>query len=434
MLYKMEALNAKLFEALNGERIWTDPDKVHESMYGNYKVTEKLEWKAKYVDIDTAIFKGLKFKHEDPKESTSFHMTYDVFEPVKKNRNSRIATLIVINGVPVNRREWYGVARLLSRFVRVVTIDLFGMGDSSKPLEFKDKKGTWLWSWGLHANIFALMLKDFRKLHPEWFINGKVFFGANDWGSGVLQKFVELYGDEYLWGASINSAIALDGYWVQHIGSLQALAMLPYPSPTFTVESVRFIGTFTALIETMFHRTSHIHNQYTMALLQDPYVEISYSDVKKNPANTEYKAHAVRVLAEQASVVLGNGELLPYHPKLNKNGLMFTNWNVPILMIWGLRDVMMPVGQIHRFSEMVAAINDSRKKNNMESNLWIVTKPLENAGHFAVSDQPERSAEAIFEWMRGIVGGDRVATAFLGFDYLSRQDVPNYIRSFNNMY
>ena len=37
-------------------------------------------------------------------------------------------------------------------------------------------------------------------------------------------------------------------------------------------------------------------------------------------------------------MILGNGELLPWDPTENPNGLRFTEWNVPILMLWGEYD------------------------------------------------------------------------------------------------
>ncbi|KKL11873.1 hypothetical protein LCGC14_2541430, partial [marine sediment metagenome] len=226
-------------------------------------------------------------------------------------------------------------------------------GTFIEPLSFQDANKKWYWSWKLHAKMFKRMIHDL-------FPNKHVFFGANDWGAGVVQSFITRY-NNMLSGASINSPIALNGYWVQHIGSLHALTKMPYPSPTFDVEAIRFIGTFTMLLETMFHRTAKIHNQYTMSPLQEPYVEISYGDVTKNPSNTIYNSHAVRVLAEQASVILGNGELLPYDKTENPNGLRFTQWNVPILMLWGKNDKMMPEGQVHRFANIIAAIKLDRK-------------------------------------------------------------------------
>ena len=418
------------FKALNSPPNWTAEARLHATMYGDYTVEENLKWVSDYSKLK--IFQ--EFTHEEG-VSSQFHMAYDIWRPKESSpqlfsplfeTKKELSIIILTNGVPVNRREWYAVARLLSRFYIVVTVDLFGMGDSSKPLAFKSEKGIWHWSWKLHAKIFQLMISS---LFPE----KKVFFCANDWGAGAVQSFIGKHGD-MLKGASINSAIALNGYWVQHIGSLSALAALTYPSETFTVEAIRFIGTFTSLLETMFHRTPKIHNQYTMAPLQDPYVDVSaYWNVNKNPANTEYKAHAVRVLAEQASYILGNGELLPYDPVENENGLKFTKWNTDILAMWGDKDKMMPVGQLHRFANIISTINDFREMKGIPSNLKFRYKVLPKAGHFAISDQPEIAADTIIDWIRSIEGSKTMQRSFFGFTEIARQDEKHVMSAFDEL-
>ena len=176
------------------------------------------------------------------------------------------------------------------------------------------------------------------------------------------------------------------------------------------------------LLETMFDQTRVNHNQYTMAKLQHPYVEISYSNPKKNPDNTIYKEHAVRSLAEQASLILGNGELLPWNGTENPNGMHISRWNVPVIMQWGSVDLMMNVGAIHTFGEMVDKINLFRAANNQPSNLTFRPQLIENAGHFAVSDQPLKIAMGLLYWIRDIVTSKYLASAFVGFDELARQD------------
>ncbi len=429
----IDELNDIFYKTFNSKRDWTQPAKLYPEMYGNYKVEEGQTIEFSYSDLR---IKPDSFFHEDEKnfktstkKSKTFKMVYDVWtaDSIIRRKDEKIVTLVLTNGVPVNRREWWEVSKLCSHFFRVVTVDLFGMGESSKPLDFKDSDDDWFWSWKLHAEIFKLLFDNFRKNHSDWFITGKLFFGANDWGAGAVQKFIEMYGEEYLLGASINSAIALNGYWVQHIGSLQALAILPYPSPTFSAEAIRFAGTLTGLLETMFHRTPYIHNQYTMALLQEPYVEISYSDPTKNPSNTIYKEHSVRVLAQQASVILGNGELLPFHSERNLNGLKFFEWNVPILSIWGKNDKMMPEGQVHRFANIVSIITKIRREQNKPNNLSFIYRVFEKAGHFAISDQPIKSADAIIDWIRNIIGVEHMYEPYIGFDSIARQDEINNV-------
>ena len=327
----MDDLNEALYDALNSEPDWSNPSFTDRSMYGKNGKVRKGFWKSSFSEFGI----DEEYKMEDDSMSNNFEMYYEFWSPKKPNKD--LPFLILTHGVPVNGREWNDTVQILSLFVNVMVVDLLGMGNSSKPLAFNH------WTWGLHARIFWVMINNI--LEDREFV-----IGANDWGAGMVQKFAELYSNPQeqkvlrLRGIILGSPIALNGYWVQHIGSLKALKDIPYPSPTFSAEAVRFAGVLTSLLETMFHRTAQIHNQYSMAPLQEPYVEISYGDVTKNPDNTIYKEHAIRVLAEQASVILGNGELLPHHPSKNPNGLKFTRWNVPVLVLWGKNDKYALVG------------------------------------------------------------------------------------------
>ncbi len=418
-----------LFDTVNSKRIRTAPRFLDIHMYGDYEAIDGQFWHKKYSDIGI----NKSFIHEDGNLHDSFKIAYTIFEP--KNINvAKLPTIFLTHGVPVNKADWFDVAILLARFMRVVVFDLFGMGESSKPLDFQDDNGNWHWNWKTHAIIYKAMFDDFKITNPEFFLDGKIFFGGNDWSTGGLQKYVEMFGTEDLHGALIASAIALDGYWVQHIGSLKALKDIPYPSDTFSAESVRFAGVLTMLLETMFHRTSEIQNQYTMALLQEPYVEISYSDVNKNPDNTIYKEHSIRVLAQQASVALGNGELLPHHSTKNPNGIYFSNYNIPILMMWGNNDVMMPSGQMQKFANIFAAINYMRKKHGVPSNLKFRKRVVYDAGHFASSDQPEVFADEIIDWVREIAGPEYLNTAYVGMTEIARKGEKYEIEAFNNLF
>ncbi len=440
-------LDSRLYDILNKTPDWTAESRLHASMYGEYLVDQNRTWRQKYKNLTTISgqvpING--FYHTTPKKdgstpkSTEFEMAYDIWLPKMykydvSGNNSPLSVLILTHGVPVNRREWYDAARLLARFYFVITVDLLGMGDSSKPSDFiSEYNGKSLWSWNMHAEIFEQMINDKDVVRSELYVNNKpkVFFAANDWGAGMLQKLMERSSD-LMFGAIPISAISLNGYWVQQIGSLVALAKLPYPSETFSIEAIRFIGTLTTLLETMFHRTHENHNQYTMAPLQHPYVEISYREVNKNPWNTVYKEHAVRVLAEQASFILGNGELLPHHLSKNPQGLKFTKWNVPILMMWGEYDKMMPMGQIHRFANMVTLLKE--KGGSLNSNLSFRSVVLPRAGHFAVSDQPEKTAAAIIDFMRSIGGPGRMFRSFWGFEEIARQDEGSMIPEVDKTY
>lgn len=409
--------DAVFFELFSGARDWTAPDKLDpERLYrpkDEIRVIKDQRWIANYRDFGIRQ----KFVHETGEApSSTFHLDYDVYVMQGVIDNEEVVpTIVLTNGVPMNKYEWVEVARMVARFGRVVVVSLFGMGESSKPLAFKDASGKWLWSWGLHARMFARFIE--MGIPDAWKIFGKVFFGANDWGSGVVQKFLELRSNLLL-GAGIYSSIFLNHYWVQQVGGMAALAMLPYPSPTFTAETVRFAGVVTSLLESMYHRSKHHTNQFTLAPLQSTFVEISYDDVNKNPANTIYREHSVRVLAEQASTILGNGELMPYHPTENRNGMRFSRWNAPVHAMHGLEDRMMPSHNLDRLELMMSHLTG----NPNNPRLWYRGTKLAKAGHFAIRDQPEKSADEIVSFMRDVVGPNILASPYIGMDGLGRQD------------
>lgn len=449
----MPELDEFFYEALNSKRISSAPIRLHESMYGEYTASETLFWKSNYTAIGGF---NKRFQHEDGKMTQNFKIAYTIWEPssvrMGKIPSNKIATLILIHGVPVKKEEWFRVSSKLARFIRVIMIDLHGMGESSKPLNFKlnrqelsaylaqakvnissharelsktfNKTNGWIWSWKWHSEIVRHMILDWKREHPNWFsLDGKIFLGGNDWGGGVVQKFVESYGSDMLHGASLGNPIALNGYWVQHIGAFRQLAEAPYPSPEFNNASIGFVGQFTMLLESMHYRTDDIHNQYTMAWLQNPFVDVSaYSNPNINPSSTFYNPHAVRVLAEQANVALGNGELLPYHSRFNPNGIKFTLFNTPMLVLWGKQDKMMPEKQARDFANIFYHIIAIRKNNGLPNKLDYVYKIFDKAGHFSASDQPEQTADALLSFIQRVIGPQHLATTFHGFDSLARQD------------
>ena len=403
------------------------------------EASEVKHFVARYADFG---IRG-KFRNdggEDP--SDTFQIAYRIWQP--KNSHGDRPFLMATHGVPMNQDEWNQVARICGRFMTFGTYDLLGMGRSSQPLDFVPVKGEARspdgnpdshWSWALQARIFRAMLKHWRRTNPEWFrYSSRAFYLANDWGAGSVQKAAELFSEDLL-GVGVFSPIALDGYWVQHIGSLQALAMLPYPSSTFTAETVRFAGVLTSLLETMFHRTAYHTNQYNMAHYQHPFVEISYSDVNKNPGNTEYKEHPVRVLAQQAAAALGNGELLPYHPTKNPRGLKFSKWSTHILVLWGKLDKMMPEAQRHRFALMFEHLIEFKKARGVStSGLSFHEHGMDEAGHFAIRDKPLETAHEIITWVRRIVGPSKLACPYIGLEGIARQDEQRVVNDLKKEY
>lgn len=434
----MTDLDDQLFKALNSVPKFTAPAELSPDLYGDYEVDSDRIWSHSYKDI-TGV-KG-QYEHEDGKMHSLFHLAYDRWQPRGVLNTSKLPIVILAHGVPVNRTEWYGVARILARFCIVYTVDLLGMGWSSKPLSFP-----WKRSWDIQAHLFVEFLngKGFHE-SPRFRFELRstahsVFLSGNDWGGGVVQRAVNLIknrGITKVKGFILGSTIALNGYWVQQIGALSSLATMPFKDEngdillSFKLQAQAFVGSLTTLLETMHHRTSEILNQYSLAPLQAPFVDVSaYFTVDSNPSNTTYHYHAIRVLAEQANLALGNGLLLPYHRTQNTNGIKFSEWDTPLLVFWGMRDKMMPAGQTHRFSNISHAVRQA----NTGSRFWVDTAVFENAGHFAASDQPKLTADAILNFISNVIGPESLQHAYFGLYEIARQDEWHLLHAFEEIY
>lgn len=199
--------------------------------------------------------------------------------------------------------------------------------------------------------------------------------------------------------------------------------------PMFRAQAQAFVGTLTTLLETMHQRPGEKLNQYSLAPLQAPYVDVStYMKPGKNPGNTDYHYGAIRVLAQQATSALGNGLLLPFHPRRNRNGIKFSEWNKPVLVMWGMQDKMMPASQLFRFENIAHAV----QKQRPDSRFFVVGALIDNAGHFATTDQPERTADAILRFLT-MSDDSRLHQPYLGFEGIARQDEKHVTESFKKI-
>jgi len=240
---------------------------------------------------------------------------------------------------------------------------------------------------------------------------------------------------------SIYISLGLANDQVQQIGALLALALLPFRDVVgevhelFKLQAIAFVGSFTTLLETMHHRAPEMLNQYSLAPLQNTFVDTSaYSNPGANPATTAYDFHAIRVLAEQASHALGNGHLLPFHPRKNVNGIKFSAWSRPLLLLWGKNDKMMPEGQRHRAEQIANAVQLAHREAGHSSDFRVTSEVFEDAGHFMTSDQPDRAAGAILRFIGKELGPQYLHKAFFGFDEIARKDEEHVIRMFTRYY
>ena len=411
----------------------SNPTEIDASLYGSHDdiVVEKIEWTGSYSDL----FNGLKDKKasrsyfdEDEvtfskakKKSSSFNISMRLYR--HKDAVPSACTVMFLPGVPVNKEEFTSIAWRLSHICNVLLVDPLGQGRSSVPQDFP-------WSWRQEAEIIRMISDGLAELKPALFPLGKYFLAGNDWGTGTIQKFMEIYGEDYLFGANLNNAVTLDGYWVLQIGGFKSAAITPYPSKQFSGMVPNFVGQITSLLETMSGRSDQHRNQYSQKRQQKQWFYTdAYSDPEMTPANAPYFEHRLYVLAQKAVTILGRGYLQPRDSKNVPNGIDIRELSVPMQWGWGGggkrvgRDRMMPDTQIFLWNTLIELEIKRRIDNGIpQGNLRISTFRIPDTGHFMVADAPDAYLGFLIPWMRTVVTPELFNKVFLGFDGIAKQN------------
>lgn len=96
----------------------------------------------------------------------------------------------------------------------------------------------------------------------------------------------------------------------------------------------------------------------------------------------------------------------------------------------------MPVGQVYRLQKIVRLIAMERRRMPAwegKNKLWYKYHIIKEAGHFAVSDQPEECAEYIIDFMEDVFGVDAMNRTFIGVNHIARRDEPHVMKSFDKL-
>ena len=139
--------------------------------------------------------------------------------------------ILLLHGVPTNRRAKLQIQELLSPFCRTIAIDMLGMGgeETSLPQMYgvteklsiydgnpDDPKA---WDWVNDTEYIMELMQ--KKYHGE-----KFFFQADDWGGGILSHFIDKYPNA-TYGPIWVDPIAFDGYPVSEIQAFGRASMIP---------------------------------------------------------------------------------------------------------------------------------------------------------------------------------------------------------------
>lgn len=329
----------------------------------------------------------------------------DEFEIAFTKMGDKGPLVLFLHGVPTNRAQWEDIQAHVARFCETISIDMLGMGESSKPRQYGkkvNKSDNDLWYWRNDLDYI-------EQLMQHEYPGRKFIFVADDWGSGINSHYAARYPDR-LDGFVQLDAIAFDGYPVNEIQAIGRASMIPN-----TPEGdAMFAGAFGAFDQTLvqIYKTMvydpNVYNQYNLRRITFPYVDVDYERNRAGDGVTDVarsltlrlKLHNIRVLADRAAI-LSPALLLPYDAKRNPEGVRYENIDVPSLIMWGEFDNMMPAAQTQRFANVLGT-----------EDVQITYVP--RAGHFAGTDQPDFVADTIVNFVRRVKGRSALADINLG--------------------
>ncbi len=329
----------------------------------------------------------------------------DDFEIAWTKMGNKGPLVLFLHGVPTNRSQWEEVQAQVSRFCETISIDMLGMGESSKPRLYGRKNNpapNTMWNW---INDVDYIEKLMQKEYP-----GRQFiFIADDWGSGIASQYAAMH-DDRLNAFVQMDPVAFDGYPVneiQAIGRASEIPNTPEGDAQFAMLFAAFDQTLVQILKSMVHDPSK-YNQYNLRYLTFPYVDVDYernstgdgvTDVAKS-TTMRLKLHNIRVLADRAAV-LSPALLLPNHPQYNPQGVQYQDITVPTLIMWGEYDNMMPAAQTQRFANVLGT-----------DDVQITYIP--RAGHFPATDNPDCVADTIINFIRRVMGRSSLADVYVG--------------------
>lgn len=349
----------------------------------------------------------------------------DNFEIAWTKMGKKGPLVLFLHGVPTNRAQWEQVQGQISRFCETISIDMLGMGESSKPRLYGrkiDPSPNDCWHW---VNDIDYIEKLMQHEYP----GRRFIFIADDWGSGIASHYAAKHNNRLEALIQVDP-VAFDGYPVneiQAIGRASEIPNTPEGDAQFAMMFAAFDQTLVQILKSMVYDPAK-YNQYNLRYLTFPYIDIDYerndvndgiSGVAKS-TTLRLKLHNLRVLSDRAAI-LSPALLLPYHPKFNPNGVKYQNITVPTLIMWGEDDNMMPAAQTQRFAHVLGTKD-------------VQISYIPRAGHFPATDNPECVTDTIINFIRRIVGHQRLADVYIGNHGVWKGDERQLIQELRVLY
>lgn len=242
-------------------------------------------------------------------------------------------SVLLVHGITTYSFIWRRIVPLLKLKYDVITIDLFGCGDSDKPLSIgysiKNHKKY------LHELIISLGIKKFH-------------FIGHDIGGGIGQRFA-VENPELLYDLTLINSVAYDFWPVQPIIAMRTPVIRQLAMAALDVVTLKLI-----IKRGIYHK-----DRVTPDL-----IELFW-----NPMRTKEGRKAFLHFAKS----LNNQDLIEIEDELRK-------LSIPVMIIRGEADPFLS-------SEIAKRLQSDIKNSRLEF--------IPNGGHFIQEDEPEKISELI---------------------------------------
>ena len=435
---KIETDPEKWFKAYN-----LTPNRFHghdprPQIYGDEPVFEKGEMFFKPKDgsmglvptIPQSDLYGVELGKVPTKEAKEFRIHYVIvypksFEKMTVEEKSKMLVFCLLHGVPTQGNQKYETARTLGKFGVVIIPDMLGMGESDQIHEYgatntnaiEGRKDHQKWDWKHDVEwVHKLMTEH---VPGEYGTSKKFVFQADDWGAGIAIHYAAAENTSLEMLILVNP-IFLDGYYVREIGAIGRASKLAADDPK------KFMDLFSAADQTIiqieklmiFNRDKM--NQYTERDFIGPYADTDYQS-GRDAQHMGLNYWNLQTLADRSSR-LAPRQLLPFHT--GKDGLdwgvHYENIKVPVELIWGMKDQMMPPTQLDR-GEYVFR------------NTHVGITEIDNADHFCEWDRPAAVSRAMLRAVRRELGKNRIPI-FLGNEGVMKGDEEDMVEELRKLY
>ncbi len=314
----------------------------------------------------------------------------------------KLKAIVMLHGVPTSAAWKAQMGRRLARQGYVVyAVDMLGMGRSTKIMSYTLREGrdegrdnvAWDWASDVH------WMEDFIRLLRLEIGHKSIGCFADDWGGGILMRYLSAHPEPGSDGVKIDFAVFTDpiwgdGYPVYEIATIGMLANL-LKSEQFEAFDRAVLTLPQAIIGILKYMVVNREkfNRWTESTWTDQYRDSRYQEGRA--AKEMGVNHLNLAVLAARSGSLASDQLQPLHRELNPRGVDYVAVRVPVHLVWGVKDQMMPPSQaltaVYRFP-----------------NARVIPHFVPDADHFAEIDNPEWVANiyqtiCVQEWGKGAV-------------------------------